>query len=378
MTSGLKKYFFITGMIRSGTTLLDKMLSKILYGNVFSQPLPFVYRYFKAEFLQEINVIDPYVLGNLFANDRYSKHDFFDFLERKKIDLTELSEILKMMLSWDGQYTRVSPSVLRSFGVKSLSLNDCYTSILEELSLGNRGILGSKEVLCEEFIPYFLNKQIKVLCIVRDPRDVITSIYCGRGPDFVGKTRPTLFHLRNWRKSVMISLSYINDPNFKLLRYEDLVSAPNEKIHDILDFLDVDLPVGSKSSGIDFNKMEIWGGNSSISNLEENGILKNNYGKFPKYLSENMVKYIEKTCFSEMRYLGYDIVHKEYFDFEDFHEPKPVEVEDLEKDYSICKENIDLENERIQFLTGGRRIEDDKIEKYFYSTTAFNILKKGE
>ena len=59
-------------------------------------------------------------------------------------------------------------------------------------------MIGSKEIFCEEYIPYFLSNGVKVILLIRDPRDIITSLNFGKGADFTGEIRPTLFNIRNW------------------------------------------------------------------------------------------------------------------------------------------------------------------------------------
>lgn len=66
----------------------------------------------------------------------------------------------------------------------------------------NLSYVGTKESFCEEFVPFFLGKQNKVIVIIRDPRAVVTSLNFGQATKYTGKARPVLYIIRQWRKSV--------------------------------------------------------------------------------------------------------------------------------------------------------------------------------
>ncbi len=69
-------YFLITGMSRSGTTLLEKLLDSHQELKVLSQPLPLFYRYLKQQFFLKIDYPEThYVLNDLFIEERYSIED---------------------------------------------------------------------------------------------------------------------------------------------------------------------------------------------------------------------------------------------------------------------------------------------------------------
>ena len=55
---------------------------------------------------------------------------------------------------------------------------------------------------------------VKCLIVLRDPRDVMSSIYYGKGKEFIGFSRPLLFNIYNWRKSVDFALKLADESNF--------------------------------------------------------------------------------------------------------------------------------------------------------------------
>ena len=100
---------------------------------------------------------------------------------------------------------------------------------------------GGKEILCEEYVPYLLSKGVRVIIIIRDPRDVIVSLNFREKDNLTGKKRPILYSLRLWRKSVAFALECENDSNFMWLKYEDLIENPIKILNKITSFLNIDV-----------------------------------------------------------------------------------------------------------------------------------------
>jgi hypothetical protein len=88
--------------------------------------------------------------------------------------------------------------------------------------------VGGKETLWEEMLPFLLERGAAGVIILRDPRDVLASLNHGRGAEYGGRLKPTLFNIRNWRKSAAFALHLERHPRFLWLRYEDLVTRPRE------------------------------------------------------------------------------------------------------------------------------------------------------
>src|SRR5699024_1869810 len=127
---------------------------------------------------------------------------------------------------------------------------------------------------------------------------------------FAGSHRPTLFHLRNWRKSISVAGSVFGKDNFMVVGYEDLITQKYSTLSAITDFLNVeDFKANHFSEGIKGGNGQIWRGNSSTNTF--NGINENNKNKFKKYLNENTIKYIEYMCQPEMKMLKYQPIYAE-------------------------------------------------------------------
>src|SRR5687767_3134087 len=95
---------FLTGMQRSGTTLLERMLG------LLSQPFPLLFVEAKSDFLRGLGRSGVrYPLGHLFLEDGYRPEDFHRHLEELRFDGARLQRIFEEMQGFSGQYTRVDP-----------------------------------------------------------------------------------------------------------------------------------------------------------------------------------------------------------------------------------------------------------------------------
>src|SRR5690349_11578648 len=192
---------FITGLSRSGTTLLEKLLNNHPDIAIASQPFPYLYRHLKKKFFDSIQYPQTYyVLNNLFKEDRYTARDLNNFLDHYSVSQNELREIFIQMKNFTGQWTIMNDAGVSNYDDQNLQ--GAFSHLLKHATASDKKVRGAKEINCEEFVSYFINNGIKCIVILRDPRDVITSLNIGRGEQFGGQHRPTLFHIRNWRKSV--------------------------------------------------------------------------------------------------------------------------------------------------------------------------------
>ena len=89
------------------------------------------------------------------------------------------------------------------------------------------------------------------------------------------------------------------------MRYEDLITDPDRYLAEIVEFLG--LPYDSNIKN--FYKDELTRKNASNitawNNLSK-GIIKDNKNKYLKELTEQEIKIIEKICYFEMKFLGYE------------------------------------------------------------------------
>ena len=220
----------------------------------------------------------------------------------------------------------------------------------EENSMkNNTRYYGSKEILCEEYLPSMLNEGIKTIIIIRDPRDVLASANYPRGEKYLGNKKPTLFLLRSWRKSVDFTKYLTSNKNFHYLKYEDLVQNPYTELDKITKFLNVpDFELDFFEKGIYDQKGNLWSANSSL-NDASSFISQKSVGAFKKVLSDKEIEYTETICRNEMLWLGYEFEAKINDPVKVIENYKDFNIEEnpnLQSDFSSSIENVKYEISR--------------------------------
>ncbi|MCG9700532.1 sulfotransferase domain-containing protein [Vibrio natriegens] len=294
---------FLTGMMRSGTTLLQKALD--IHPDVSISYQSSTQDFLKCikGFHRSLNLDKYHLLSHYSGNSEYT---------------------LKELNHW-------------------LLLNPGVDILMPESD--DSKVCGVKEVLAEEFIPFFIKNGIKCILIVRDPRDVIASMSFGNGEEYTGKERPVLFDLRNWRKSVLIGEVFKNEPNLMVVRMEDLLIHPDEVMSSIYSFLEVEsLPFEQLTDRMNSSS---WKGNSSFG--EKKAFDTSAIGNYKKVLPSTVIEYIETICKKEMELMEYDtsisssnedIIHT-------YVEPFKVDRKEFESNYSSSSENVEYEARRL-------------------------------
>lgn len=353
-------------MARSGTTLLDKLISLHPDAIVLSQPLPLLYVAIKKEFLACAQRCDHlanlYPLNDLVGDNYYHPATFESFLNTIAISRDFLDEVLLRQISYDGQYHKPDNPLIVLNGFESDSFAgfvDRYTTCHSPKSQAL--VRGTKETTCEEFVPYLLGNNVRVIIVVRDPRDVLASLNFGRGRQFAGRRKPALFNIRQWRKSAAFILAHENDDRVLVVRYEDLVGRLDSEMSRVMSF--VGLTAGHRqlfSGTLRSQSGEVWRGNSS--HFEFDGVSDRSVGRYGSCLSRDEDRFVQALCYAEMRRLGYSL------------EIRAGEVSEILVRYV---ENCALEREELAFyqwsatrrneeLARWRALTNGKINKYFF------------
>lgn len=368
--------FFITGMLRSGTTLLDKTLCCHPDLSVLSQPFIKLFIEAKKAFYNDICGYSIYhVLHNYFNEESYSVNDLNEFLSSFDISKELIHEVVYDYLKSMNNKIICKNSILN---IPSGNIDNVYKKLISSLKHKEYALkCGAKEVMCEEFMPYFVKSGIKCILIVRDPRDIIASLNFGNGKNYGGNIRPTLFNIRNWRKSIAFLIELEGHENFLSLKYEDLVSNPNNVLNKIAKFLDVDNYKNEffEKSIYDQNG-SLWFSNSS--HMPEKGITNKSVGSFRNRLSDKVVSYVEATCYPEMKVLGYEFNNKNLPNFsmiKEFKEVFPIERSEFNSYYEMEKENVEAEINRLKLLDLDN-LSSDVIKKYFICQSAYIKYKE--
>lgn len=314
------------------------------------QPFPDFFIETKKHFFSERNIPPRYhALGHYCLESDYTHKEFMEWLDNHLLPQTVVQRAVK------GEGVLEASAGTQK---KEYSFSQGYAYLLQGLcSHGGQRYLGSKEVLVEEYVPYLVHNNVRCVIIVRDPRDVITSLDYGRGKVFVGDHRPTLFNLRNWRKSVNFAQTLKDNPHFLLIKFEDLVFDPVSVLNRIAHFLDVE-PFHEKLwvNGLKDENGVHWRGNSSFGDMKP--FDKNTIGEHKKNLPEKTRLYVEAICRHEMLYMGYAIEDVTIGECErniiSFNDNFTIERDEFEKDYSVNSDNVKYEiarlNDKLNFV----------------------------
>jgi len=169
--------------------------------------------------------------------------------------------------------------------------------------------VGSKEVWAMDLIPAISRvlPNAKFIMVHRDPRAVVASMQeiAIRDP-LQGGHVPS--YLRHWRKQVALTSMFTRttqlNANIHSIRYEDLVSNPEEVLTGIWDFLDME---GATAANID-KSLRAWGGNSSFGALG-GAFDKTRLESWRSALSPEAKEFVEFLVGVEMATLGYQVEH---------------------------------------------------------------------
>ena len=379
----MEQILLITGCYRSGTTLLEKLLHNHSNVCIASQPFPSFYFHCKADFNDSIGIKRRYPLDHLFLETKYTESQFHDFLDRYILNEERLARLFEKMKNdklglWTPEIIYYWHRISYGYFIDVYrQLNGIVSEIFPKRDLS---IVGTKEVLCEEYIPYFLNKGCRAIIIIRDPRDMITSVSLRERDNLTGENRPVLFSLRAWRKSVAIALAYEDHPNFLWVRYEDLIEAPVETLERLTDFLQVPpFRPDTFRKGIYDQRGKLWRGNSSFD--DRIGISQKSVGEFAKVLSKRVTSFVEACCRPEMKRMKYAFSFSNTFDLSairSYREPYIVRHEKFDQNYSYREDHVREEIERIDKWKGKMSdINREDARRWFIYERTLKKLKEA-
>lgn len=350
---------FITGMQRSGTTLVEKLLSSHPEISILSQPFPFLYLDVMRAFFHRRGLSSPaYPLGTLFGQSDYRPEDLAAFLSEHVVTAETVAAAFVAMEGFSGQYTRFSAERLQG-ALEALEPGD-LASVVSQLwhrlaHAPEAPWCGGKETSCEELAPHLLSRGVHVLLLLRDPRDVLASLNHGRGELYAGRPKPTLYNVRQWRKSVAFALHLESDLRFLALRYEDLVSAPAAALDRVASWLGCSPFDDSRALEQDGGELvdqhgRPWASNSSHSSYRS--VSSRSVGRYREVLRCEVTELVETLCRPELDRLGYPrdsrVADPERL-LSTFREPYPMSRPELAKDLPSARNTAD-ELERLAVL----------------------------
>ncbi len=313
--SNLSSPLLVSGIIRSGTTLLSRILNAHPEMSVYADP-------YSGFFIELRNEIGRTLLGESFDPEKPLSHGFFERDLSLKRHLRECSLDIPIP---EARLPQVLTRV-RSFALENVpaleseleSLNaDNFHALFEQLLEALKRVtppqprketlryIGFKQAWAEELLSPAIRscENLKVIHILRDPRAVIASRK--KGAQFLSHRYPMLFILRHWRKSLAYALYLRNvfPAQFFWITYEELVSNPEQSANSICEFLDLTFDHSMLDvSTFENNNNQPWTDNSAYGGFRS--ISADSMERWREQLSPVELQYIEDFTHLELELLG--------------------------------------------------------------------------
>lgn len=387
-----RRKIFVTGMFRSGTTLVARMLAT-------HPALAFASDPYAPMFKALRNAVAERQTDAVFDNDAPLDDYYFDPDKTALLDATrsvDLSTIAapddlgqlrdKLVRQCQAYSPHICPLLNQLEGSNFAELFESGFRIVAE-AYGHDGeqSVGIKEVWAGEFVWPLLASfpDANAVVIVRDPRAVAAS------KNVHTEKYPWLFLTRQWRKLAALAWLAAHDDSLggriHLVRYEDLVERPEENIRALC-----------RSSKLDYEERLInpaeyrdgddapWFQNSSHY-AEVRAFNPASIGRWRDVLSSQETEFVEAVCWPEMRLFGYEL---ERFDPNNpdevtFDLPPVIARDELAAwirpyamdDIRLTREDMVHEHRRLQLLTDRALPEEDELRQNLLDVRLHQPLK---
>lgn len=373
---------FVSGMFRSGTTFIARVLNKHKDIAFASDPFFAIFKDFRNTLAEnvEFNRNTDAPLEDYYFHK--NQNAFFHELQGKN-----LSEVLIPDLDHLKEFTfnsarPYSPLLAEKFcEIKAVNYDEFIqeAALLLNQTYGPATNIGFKEVWANEFTPHVLRSfpgKAKVIHIVRDPRAITVSNFYSEG------RYPLLFLGRQWRKIAGLSVYYSeHSKNSIIIKYEDLISNPEIVLKRVCHFLGVAYdPNLLNTEDIKDGGNQKWTQNSTFQE-KQSGFNQNSINRWREKISINDQKAIEFLCLPEMKFLGYtpDYINSENwnsFSAENLIDQKE-KLASWIKDFSEFnyKEELTLEKKRLNYLA--REPSITELQLNFLYPEIYNHLRNA-
>jgi len=309
------KSLLITGIFRSGTTLLTRALAT--HDQVATAYQPFS-PFFKAwrnlifrDILQTpIDFKAP--MGKDYFVSGEDRERFVKCSLEAHFDATDLEQIKKEVIANldDDPHERLQ-AIAGVLG--DLKAGPAHALIPQLFAIVQRCypekpvvMTGIKELWCEEFIlPLRYGFQTRGIQLIRDPRAVFASRNTGKHLQSCGgKKYPVLFVARAWRRSFQYGKGNQDPSHFFWVRFEDLVREPERIMKELCHMLEVEFqPSMVEPARFLDGGNNPWIANSTASARREFNVTT--VDQWEKFLNPEETGVIEFLCRAEMEALGY-------------------------------------------------------------------------
>lgn len=296
---------FVTGMLRSGTSLLQILLTNHPRLFIAYQPFHQLYVDAKQMFLDEQGWkrLLPLGDGTDAATDEPEK--LSEWLASRALDADEIARLSSRAVTGKGGGAAdFIPSTLPERATFLTLREYLHERLAEQSAKAEIEYAGAKEVLCEEYVPALAGAGVRCFIIARDPRAVVASANHGHYRELVGDRYPLLMLIRLWRKSARAWLAMASHPNVTVLRYEDLTVETDSILDAIAESLSIGpFPSDLLRSPLLDHRGAPWRGNSSFG--DKPTISAASEEAWRTLLSDSEARFIEACAQAEMAALGY-------------------------------------------------------------------------
>lgn len=371
------KKLLVTGMFRSGTTMMAKIISTHNKINFASDPYFHFFKICRNIFYRKIRYkldIDFPLEDNFtfkIKNKKKFMKEFFTLIFNEK----DIINFKKNSIIYAKLHCKEIIPSLRIIKIKKISAIKFLNKLLEIIDktyLKKNIYTGFKTIWIEEYTGPLLSKKFKIIHVIRDLRGVANS---SLNNEAYGST-PLLYLIRNWRKSVHYSILNKSNKNYLTIKFEDIILKNKETLKKIQSFLEL-------KNEFDINillKEKKWVQNSSFQETKK-GLNKKQITKWKKTLSNQKVNLVNALAEKEMKYMGYlrknrKNITPEFNDIFENQKKFSSWFNPFKEKYLIDKEQI---NKELIYNASFTKEWNDltKYEKSIqFNRKIFNILKK--
>jgi hypothetical protein len=312
-------YFIISGIFRTGTTLLTRVLDAHAQVSAMYQPITPFFKMWLNIYLRQSGTIaddENIPMGiDTWSRDQYEhfvRHIFDVRFEKRDIELLE-ARITEDVAHDRGEKPRHFLPRLCDLvpGTGRELVEQLYDIVSTGVTRTQTRCFGIKELWIEEFfLPLGQRAGIKSMHLIRDPR----AIYASRNFGKILEQRkfekyPLLFIVKAWRRS--LKYERWNRPRkneYMLVKYEDFVSDPGTCLEGVCRLLGIDYSDEMKEPAVlKDGKGNRWTTNSSFF-TGSGRIYRDAREHWQAVLTDDEVGAIEFLCNREMAGAGYERV----------------------------------------------------------------------
>jgi hypothetical protein len=215
----------------------------------------------------------------------------------------DVSDLLKCQL---GEWLTTLTALEIPKHANTRTLEGVVRAVYEaEANANGKNRLFIKENKGVTLVPFYLSSfsDCKLIHLVRDPRDVALSWKLSKNHPGAVMRAADVWH--DEQDQVLMLSGCVHDNNVLMtLSYEDLLSNPEKTLKRVCSFLELDF----ENQMLEFHSQDQTVRNARRIKDWENlskPLMKQNFNKYRKGLSESEIRWVENACRREMLFWGY-------------------------------------------------------------------------